>query len=94
MHQAGERGQVVDVEIVGLVQHQVTAHQPQHGGNLAATALAFGGGRQVVDGAYQNRRGQQLVHLRVVHHPAQQGVGVVVAFNEVNAAVFIQQRLA
>ena len=57
MHQAGQRRQVVDVEIVGLIEHQVTAHQPQHGRNLAAAAFAFGGGRQMVDGADQQRRG-------------------------------------
>ena len=74
MHQACQRGQVGDVEVVGLVQHQVAAHQAQHGRDLAAAALAFGGGRQVVDGADQHGASQQFAHVGVGHGTAQQRV--------------------
>ena len=92
MHQPGEGGQIGQVEVVGLVQHQVAAHQAQHGGNLAATALAFGGGGEVVDGADQQRGHQQFGGLWVVQHALQHGVGFVVAFKH-HMAVFFHQRL-
>ena len=93
VHQAGEGGQVGQVKVIGLVQHQVTTQQAQHGCNLAATALALGGGGQVVNGADQQRGGQQRPHLRVGHGAAQQRVFVFLALKG-DVAVFVQQVLA
>ena len=70
MHQAGQRWQIVYIEVVWLVKHQITAHQPQHGRNLTATAFAFSRWRQVVNGANQQGRNQQRAHLGVAHHAA------------------------
>ena len=92
MHEAGQRRQVVDVEIVRLVEHEVAAHQAQHRCDLAPAALAFGRGRQVVDGANEHRRGQQCAHLRVVHDPPQQRVGVVIAFEDDVTVPFVQKQ--
>jgi hypothetical protein len=36
--------QVIDVEVIRLVQHQISAHQPQHWRDLPATPLALGRG--------------------------------------------------
>ena len=66
MNQAGEGREIVDVEVVRLVEDQVAAHQPQHRGDLAAAALALGSRDQVVDGADEQRCGEQLVDPRIM----------------------------
>ena len=66
MNEAGEGREIVDVEVVGFVEHQVAAHQAQHGCDLPATALALGGRDQVIDGADEQRCGEQLVDPWIV----------------------------
>ena len=70
VHQSGQRGQIGQVEVVGFVQHQVAAEQAQHRGDLAAAALAFSRGGQVVNGADQQRGADQRAHLRVGNSPS------------------------
>lgn len=56
MHQAREGGQIVQVKVIEFVKHQISTHQAQHRGNLAACALCFGGGHEVVNSADQQWR--------------------------------------
>jgi hypothetical protein len=86
VHQPGERGQVGHVKVVGLVQHQVAGQQAQHGRNLAAAAQAFGGGGEVVDGADQQGRGQQLAHFGVAVTRAAAGAGRCLRMSTVPAS--------
>ena len=94
MHQPTERGQVAKVKVVGFVQHQVAAHKPQHGCDLAAAALAFGGGDQVVNGADQYRSCQQLAHLGVTRDARKQRVRVFVAFDALHLRKLVHQVLS
>ena len=94
MYEAGEGREVGDVEVVGLVQHQVGRHEPQHWQDLVAAPGAFAGGHQVVDGAYEHRGVEQagglgVPALRAVLQPALEGavleaalVADVVVFGE------------
>ena len=92
MHQARERGEISHVEIIGFVEHQIARHQPQHGRDLAAAAQAFGGGREVVDGADQQRRGQQRAGLGITGEAHEQWVLVIAL--EQHLPAFIEQVLA
>ena len=89
MHQPGQCGQVIHIKIIRLVQHQVAAHQAQHGCNLATTALAFSCRGQVVYGANQHGCGQQRFDSRVVRDALEQRVGLKVAVKQ-HMAVLVQ----
>ena len=93
VHQPGQCGQVVDVEVIGLVQHQIAAHQTQHRRDLPAAPLALGGGHQMVDGAHQQRRQQHRTHRRITHRALQQRMGIDVALEADVAALLVEQRL-
>lgn len=56
VHQPRQGGQVVDIEVVDLVEHQVGSHQAEQWRYLVSAAQAFAGGHQVVDGAGQDGR--------------------------------------
>ena len=58
--EAAEGGQIVDAEVIRLVEHQIAGHEPQHGRYLMAAACALAGGHQVIDGADEQRRVDQL----------------------------------
>ena len=90
MHQARQGRQVGDIEIVRLVEHQVAAHQAQHGRYLSPAALTLGGRGQVVDGADQYRRDQQGAHLGFVDHLVEQRMGVHIAVEAYMTIVFEQ----
>ncbi|MNI88585.1 hypothetical protein D3C73_1458980 [compost metagenome] len=55
MNQTGQRRQVGEIEVIGLVQHQIAAHQAQHWRDLPSAALGLGGGSKVIYGTNQQR---------------------------------------
>jgi hypothetical protein len=89
VHQPGECGQVVQVEVVGLVEHQITAHQAQQRRDLPAAAVALGGRHQVVDGADEHRGLHQLAKRGVLERRLQERVAVGRAF-ELHRPGFVQ----
>ena len=58
--EAAEGGQVFDAEVIRLVENQIAGHEPQHGRYLMAAACALAGRHQVIDGAGEQRRVDQL----------------------------------
>ena len=88
MHQPCQCWQVGHVEIVGLVEHQVARHQPQHRRDLATAAQAFGGRGEMVHRADQQRCDKEAPYLGVIAQALQQGV-LFAAFIE-HGPAFIQ----
>ena len=74
VHQPRQGGHVVQVEIVEFVEHHVAAEQAQHGRDLVPRTLGLGGRHEVVDGADQHGRGQQVANAPVLQGDAQQPV--------------------
>ncbi len=91
--QARQRGEVVQVEVVHLVEHEVAAEQAQHGGDLAPTAEPVGGGHEVIHGAGEDRGGDQRAHTRVMGELAQQGMVAEIAL-EIDVGVLLHEALA
>ena len=92
VHQARQRRQVGQVEIIEFVQHKIAAHEAQHRCDLPTGALAFRGRHQVVNRADKHRRGKQRTDSRIVHRLAEQamlGIGTFVK----NVPVLVDQRL-
>src|SRR5690606_16163235 len=69
-----------------------TAHQAQHGRNLSATASPFGGGNQMIDGADQNRCGNQITNIWILIQPPQNRVSIKVAI-ESDVSILLHQAL-
>ncbi len=90
VNQTGQCRQVIQIEVIGFVQHQVGCQQAQHRRDLMPTTGALGGGHQVVNGADEDRGCQEFLRVRGFFQPLGQWPVFQAAF-VVDKAVVVEQ---